>query len=508
MTLTPKLSSSSGSHRIARSLLEAAVAKHRAGDLDGAAADYRQVLVVAPDNADAFHLLGLVFHQRGAHDDAAALIERAMTLRPRAAEYAYNLGKVRAAQDRWVDAAAANRAALALKPDYADAHGNLGVALIWLGRPATAEESLRAALAHDSKPAASWSALGLALRHQGRDAEAAVAWEKAIALRPDLAEAQFNLATARLAAMDFARGWPAFEWRAQADAASFDAPSLQQPRWRGEALTGKSILVWGEQGLGDQILFAGLIPDLLARGAKVVLACEPRLVPLFGRSFSGVTVRSRTGPLRDVATDFQIPLGSLGQYLRPDLARFPTHTGYLRADPDRVGALRARYQQLSQGGPVVGVAWRSARRRSGAFKSTDLAQDWGPILEIQGVTFVNLQYGAVDSALAQAAACHGVTIYKDPTVDPMTDVDGWAAQMAATDLVISVSNTAVHLAGAANKPVWTLSPTGAGRLWYWFDGLGHSPWYPSMRLYPQPAPGDWGGLMAGVAKDLAGWRKS
>jgi len=506
MTLTPLLSISSDANRMARSLLDAAVVKHRTGDLDGAAEDYRQVLVIAPNNADAFHLLGLVLYQRGVYDGAADLIERAMSLNPRPAEYAYNLGKVRAAQEHWVASAAANRTALALKPDYADAHCNLGVALIWMGRASAAENSLRAALARDVNHAAAWSALGLALRHQCRDAEAEAAWEKAIALQPDLAEAQFNLATSRLAAKDFARGWPAFASRALADPASYNAPSLHQPPWRGEALGGKSILVWGEQGLGDQILFAGLIPDLLAQEAKVTLACEPRLVSMFTRSFPTIAVRSRALPIDDIMTDFHAPLGSLGEFLRRDAASFPAHTGYLRADPARVDELRQRYRAHAHGNPIVGISWRSARRRSGVFKSTDLSQEWAPVLRTPGVTFVNLQYGAVESALAQASVTHGATIESDPALDAMTDVDGWAAHVSAVDLVISVSNTAVHVAGATNTPVWTLSPAGAGRLWYWFDGQDHSLWYPSMRLYHQSSPGDWSGVMSRVAQDLAARR--
>ncbi len=497
-----------------RPSLQSAVTHHRAGDLDAAEKIYRDVLKGDEKNADALHLLGLVLHQRGKNADAAELIERAIAIRPKQAEYAYNLGKVRAAQEHWSAAVDANRAALALKPDYAAAHCNLGLALLWQGRPAAAEESLRMALVHEPNSAPSWSGLGLTLQHEGRAAEAEAAWEKAIALQPDFAEAHYNLATLRLAAMDFARGWPGFAWRAKADPLSFDAAAggaypFSLPRWLGESLAGKTILLWGEQGLGDQVLFARLVPQIAARGATVYLECEPRLAELFKRSFPAVTAVPRERPvptvLAEAKFDVQCPLGDLGGILRPDLSGFRPNAGYIQSDPARTAALKSRYRGLGAGGPVVGLSWRSPRKRFGALKSTDLAEDWGPILAVPGLTFVCLQYGPVEEALARAVERHGVSIHLDPEVDASNDIDALSAQISAMDLIISVSNTTVHLAGALGVPVWTLTPSGAGRLWYWFDGLSHSPWYSSMRLYQQSVPGDWGAVTAPIAKDLAAW---
>ena len=494
--------------------LQTAVAYHRAGDLNSAEKIYRDVLRGDESNADALHLLGLVLHQRGKNADAAELIDRAIAVKPKQAEFAYNLGKVRAAQEHWSAAVDANRAALALNPNYAAAHCNLGLALLWQGRPAAAEESLRKSLELEPSSAPSWSGLGLTLRHQGRNGEAEVAWEKAIALQPDFAEAHYNLATLRLAAMDFARGWPGFAWREKAEPVSFDSKAdgaypFSQPRWQGEALAGKTILLWGEQGLGDQVLFVRLVVEVAAQGARIFLECEPRLADMFKRSFPAVTVVPRTRPvpgmLADATIDVQCPLGDLGDILRPDLSGFRPNSGYIRSDPARAAALKARYHNLGDGKPVVGLSWRSPRKRFGALKSTDLAEDWGPILAVPGLTFVCLQYGPVEEALARAAERHGVTIHLDPDVDASNDIDALSAQISAMDLVISVSNTTVHLAGALGVPVWTLTPSGAGRLWYWFDGLSHSPWYSSMRLYQQSGPGAWGAVIGPIAKDLAAW---
>jgi len=510
---TRPLNETSDGSSIASSL-QSAVARHRAGDLAAAEEIYRHILEREDKNADALHLLGLVLHQKGENTQAAELIERATALNPKQAEYVYNLGKVRAAQEHWAESAAANRAAIALKPNYAAAHCNLGLALLWQGRPVAAEVSFREAIKNDPSSAPSWSGLGLALRHQGKNADAETAWQKAIDLQPDYAEAHYNLSTLRLAAADFVRGWPGFAWRAGADPLSFGAQAVgahpfSLPLWQGESLAGKTIFLWGEQGLGDQILFAGLIPELVEQGAKIFLECEPRLTEFFRRSMPQVTVVSRERPVPSVLTnaaiDVQCPLGDLGRFLRPDFSTFRKHDGYLKSDPDRVEALKAKYRELGKGNPVVGISWRSPRKRFGALKSTDLTEDWAAILNVPDVTFVCLQYGPVDEALMRAEECHGVKIFRDPEIDSSNDIDALSAQISAMDLVISVSNTTVHIAGACGVPVWTLIPTGAGRLWYWFDGLRESPWYPSMSLREQPIPGDWKPVMAAAAKDLGVW---
>ena len=496
------------------SQLQSTAVKHRAGGLRSAEKIYRRVLEVDSENANALHLLGLALHQRGENTEAAELIQRAIIIKPKQAVYAYNLGKVRAAQEHWSEAADANRAAIALNSTYPAAHCNLGLTLLWQGRPSAAEKSLREAIESDPDSAPSWSGLGLALQHQGRNAEAETAWQKAIALQPDFAEAHYNLATLRLAGMDFTQGWPGFAWRAKADPLSFDAQAggeypFSPPRWHGESLAGKTILLWGEQGLGDQILFAGLIPEIVEQGVKIYLECEPRLTPLFRRSFPAVNIVSRDRPVSSVLAeadiDLQCPLGDLGRFFRSDASAFLQHKGYLQVDAVRTAALKARYLERGPGTPIVGISWRSPRKRFGALKSTDLTEDWGPVLATPGVTFVCLQYGAVEEALARAVARHGVTVCLDTEIDASNDIDALSAQIAAMDLVISVSNTTVHLAGALDVPVWTLTPFGAGRLWYWFDGLTQSPWYPSMRLYQQAAPGDWESVIGPVAKDLSGW---
>jgi len=476
-----------------RTLLEAAVALHRAGKLDEAAVNYREVLAEDATQADALSLLGQIVYQQGDSAAALNLMTQAYRLRRDSPTIVFNLARLYLELRDWKNAAEVNQDAARLAPDHPAPHCNLGLALVHMGRAAEGEAAIRKSLALAPDNALSWSALGLALARQNRTVDARAAFEKAVRRDPALAEARFNLSELLLTEMDFAQGWPLFAARADADRASFTSGGTVRadiPGWRGEDITEKTILVWGEQGLGDQILFAGLVPDLCKRARQVVLACDPRLVSLLARSFPAVKVVAQDGSA-SVRADRQIALGALGQHLRPDKTSFAGQSAYLRAAPERVGMLKARYRALGAL-PVIGVSWRSSRRDIGGAKSISVQQC---VQMLRGVraTYVSLQYGDVSEDLVRLREL-GVMLHHDTDIDPMWDVDGQAAQIAALDLVVSVSNTTVHVAGGLGAAVWTLAPVGAGRMWYWFQpqepykpGL----WYPTMRIHHQHVPGAW-----------------
>jgi len=494
-----------------RQLLEAAVASHRAGKLDEAAAHYQDVLKRDPKQPDALGLLGQIAYQQGDPAKALDLMQRAHALKPESAAVSYNLGRLYLDLRQWDKAAAATQAALRSAPTMSAAHCNLGVALIRMGRAEEGEAAVRKALDGDANNALSWSALGLALARQDKRDEARAAFEKAVALDPNLAEARFNLGEVLLGDMDFARGWPLFEARREGDPASFATGGVMpdMPLWQGEDITTKTILVWGEQGLGDQILFASMIADLCIRARHVMIACDPRLAALFTRSFPRVTVLAQDqniyGALKAQAADVLIPIASLGRFLRPTREAFAVQRAFLVPDRARVDALRARYAALAQGRPLVGFSWRSSRADIGAAKSIPFSI-WRKIISSTQACFVSLQYGDVEEDVGAATAA-GLSLHHDADIDARVDLDGQAAQISALDLVVSVSNTTVHLAGALGAPVWTLAPLGAGRMWYWFAPVNPwapSPWYPPMRIYHQQAPGRWETLAELVSHQLAG----
>lgn len=406
---------------------------------------------------------------------------------------AFNAGRVAMDLRRWFDAVDWNRKAIAIKPDFVDALCNLAVSCLWLGlNDAAHVHATKACELAPTFPNA-WSALAFACLHRGDNVAAKEMFGKALELNPNFPEAAFNLAALQLMEMDFSAGSPEFyKWRTTERPESFSGfPAPQGNAWKGEALTGKSILLWGEQGIGDQILFSCMIDEICDQAADVWVVVDDRLVSLFTRSFPrahvvGLKMRIYLDPR---PFDFHCPLGALPAYLRRSITDFANGMKgkYLVADPVRVDAMRARFCRGDK--LLVGVSWAS-ESRYGFFKSTDLETDWGPVLKYRGLAhFVSLQYGDI-----RREAIGMMPVPRDITGD---DLENWAALIAVCDLVITVSNTTAHMAGALAVDCFTIVPRGAGRLWYWFErpkeifGTMECLWYPSMLLAAPDRPRDW-----------------
>ena len=267
---------------------------------------------------------------------------------------------------------------------------------------------------------------------------------------------------------------------------------------------GKTVLVWGEQGIGDEIMLAGLLPHLAARAGRLVVEIEHRLLPLFARSFPDIDCYARDpgGPphprLLGDDIDGQVPMGSLIQHLGRAPDDLKVAAPYLKPDAGKLAACRARYDALGAGFRI-GISWHSISRYF-AQRNAPLAL-WGPILRQPGLQIVDLQYGDRRAERAAVAAELGVDIHHDENIDQLSSLDDFATQVAAMDLVISISNTTVHMAGALGVECWTILPLMAD--WRWFLDRDDTPWYPTMRLFRQRRRDDWGGVIATVAEALA-----
>jgi hypothetical protein len=265
-----------------------------------------------------------------------------------------------------------------------------------------------------------------------------------------------------------------------------------------------TLLVWAEQGLGDQIISASMLPELLSLAGKVVVETDPRLIPLYARSFPGIEWIAHEKTLYAGHADAQVPVCSLGQYLRPDWEAFPVRPyGYLRADPDRTAGLRHR---LDDGRLVVGLSWNSLNPRYQKSKSVTL-QDLAPVLKTANCRFIDLQYGDTSEERRTVELDLDVSVERLPDVDNTNDIDGLAALICACDLVVTVSNTTAHLAGALGKEALVLVPSGRGRMWFWFKDRDDSPWYPRVQLWRQQSGQPWREVIAAVAAKLATRRR-
>ncbi|MFD1627019.1 tetratricopeptide repeat protein [Azospirillum griseum] len=425
------------------------------GRLREAVHQHRIVVAQRPNDATAHYNLGAALQQMGANEGAEIAYREALKRQPRHAPALNNLGTVLRRLGRADQAEICHRQALELHPDFVEARYNLGNALQALGR--------------------------------FKEAEAC--FEDALAQEPDLATAAYNLSLLALRHGDLARGWSGYGRRFAAGEVRPNR-SIAAPLWTGQGLQGQRLLVWREQGIGDEILFASCYPDLLAwSGGKVTIECDPRLVTLFQRSFPQATVRAEscTPDARETIVppdcDLQVPAGNLPVFLRRDLSSFDSPSPWLKPDPQRVDHWRARVDALGPG-LKVGIGWRSqlmtAERRS-AYTRLD---QWGPLFAVPGLVFVNLQYDECAEEIRDAEQRFGVRIHQWSDLDLKDDFESAAALTANLDLVISPAMSAGELAGALGVPVWRFG----GRDWTQL-GTAVRPWFPSMTLF-QPKAGE------------------
>jgi tetratricopeptide (TPR) repeat protein len=488
-----------------------------------AAEAFDRALALDPRNPEIHYAYAGLHSFRGEYASAIEHHETALKLNPKwsddlKAEALSDLGELLRKEKRYPEAVDTHRRAVALRPQVTALRFNLATALYDAGSLDEAEEIYtelvrtqpdfvrpyvnlaniyRDRNRHEDAISMQEQALSIAPSfHPYTNIAATLAdlgWlitslmvhDKAVSLKSSDPGTRFNRSIAILNTGRLAAGWPDYDLR-------FDVPAENNPRrpappayWQGEDLSGKTILVWTEQGLGDEILHASILPELIARADRLIVECSTRLAPVLARSFPAATVVARHYSHVPVTppdgVDYQIPVASLGRHFRNDLAQIPKHHGYLKPDPEKVAKFRRAYEERAQGRRIVGIAWRSKHFVYGISKSAH-PTNMGAFLKLPGVMFVNLQYGDCAEELAAVRSQLGIEIYQDPDVNPRVDMDIFFAQVAAMDLVISTSNTTVHVAGSLNVPTWMLLPNGKGALWYWFLRREDSPWYPSLKL--------------------------
>jgi polysaccharide pyruvyl transferase WcaK-like protein/tetratricopeptide (TPR) repeat protein len=459
--------------RAVAAAMQLAIQRHRDGDLNAAEALYGNVLIAAPRHAQALHNLSLIRLSRGDAEAALVLLTAAVAESPDAPTFNLSLGRAREAAGDLVGAAEAYRQVLRLDRHSAAAQLNLGNVLREMGQPDEAEVLYRQAL--DDSP-----------------------------LNTDIA---VQLAVLRLSREDFS-AWREYEWRHwSAGWLKLDKPCLVPlPKWDGGDIHASSLLLYGEQGIGDEIMFASLVTEAAALADRTVLLCEPRLRQLFSRSFPNVTVEAQPpAGLPFVldprnSCDLRCSLASLPRLLRGEERDF-TGAAYLFADAVATGRWRQRLSAL--GGTLkVGLSWRGgAIPRTREARSIAL-ESLAPLFDVDGVRFVNLQYGAHDEEIAAFNATVGQPLVGFDDIDPLRDMDGFAALLSALDCVITVDNSTVHLAGALGVPTFLLCPFNAN--WRWTHTREDSLWYRSLRLFRQVAPGHaaWTPVISGVADAL------
>jgi len=491
--------------------LAALLARHRR-DAE-AEACYAQALQAAPHSVAAHADFGALLVSLGRLADAERCLMQALALEPDDPAALTNLGLLLAKSGRQAEAEPCHRRALANAPAHAPTRSailcNLGNLLAELRRDDEAETCLREAISIDPASAAAHCNLGVLLRDTDRPEEAESSLRQALALRPDYRLAEMHLSSLLLARGAFAEGWRLHEARHDPELRDngIPPPPFAMRRWQGEPSDGLSLLVWPEQGLGDQIQFARFAPLLKQRGAaRVTLVCQRPLKRLFDtlegidEVFAADVVDNRFSvPGVDLSHHdrWVFPL-SLPHALGIELDTLPAAIPYLQAPAERLAEASQRLAPRD-GRLRVGLVWRgNPKHDNDADRSLPGLATLAPLWSVPGVSFISLQAGSAGGAA-----------HEPPAGQPLQHLGGGfrdfadtAAVLANIDLLICVDTSIAHLAGALGRPCWVLLPRHKTD-WRWLEERDDSPWYPgTLRLFRQAKRGDWTPLIEAVREAL------
>src|SRR5215510_10002019 len=525
--------------------LQEAVTLQQQGRLREAEKIYTRVLKTLPDQFDALNLLGTIKAQRGQAGEAYRLISAALKVNPRAPDAWVNLGIVLhalkrgdvdalhqranalltlgraqdalsavdqvqslnprhpqarlnrglalAALGRHEEALAEFDVALAMSPGNPAAHYNRGITLFSLGRYGDAIAAYDRALSIAPDHIKALNNRGLALQALNRHDEALASYANALEIRKDYADAHFNQALALLTIGDFRRGFEQYEWRWRRTGMPAQGRGYGRPLWLGEyPLQRNTILLHAEQGLGDTIQFARYVPLLARTGAKVVLEVQPQLAALLVQLEGANAVAARGDPLPPF--DVHCPLGSLPLALKTEPATIPAEGPYVRADDAHIAKWRARIEALDR--PRVAVAWSGNAQHINDRNRSIALSCLAPLWSAASIRFIGIQR-ELRGEDAELLTREPRVMHIGAELDDFADT---AAVIALVDLVISVDTSVAHLAGAMGRPVWVLLPFSPD--WRWALSGVSSRWYPSARLFRQPALGDWDSVIERLSGEL------
>jgi Tfp pilus assembly protein PilF len=451
---------------------------------------YRHALALDPNLADACDNLGTLLLEQGQANEAIDHFRRAIQLQPQFVEAWFNLGNAWRKLERFEQAIQCYQRAIALRPGYGKANANLGIAHAELLDFAPAIPAYQQAIAFEQETAEVHNNLGVALAQQQRIPEAMACVDRAIQLDPTLADAHMNRSVLWLLTGDTTRGWPEFEWRWLLKA--LPDRNFTEPRWQGEPLTGKTILLHAEQGFGDTFQFIRYAPLVKQYGGCVLFECQRGLMNLLQRCQGIDQLVAHGDPLPPF--DVQSPLMSLPGALGTTVATIPADVPYIYADPKLCEHWRQKLDPIQD--LRIAINWQGRPGR-GPYRLRDIPFEYfANLSKMPGVRLISLQknHGQMQ---AERSAVFDLGNEFDQTHGAFSDS---AAILMNVDLVITSDTAVAHLAGALGVPTFLALPFAAD--WRWFLNRADSPWYPTMRLFRQPRPGDWSSVFAQIETAL------
>ena len=481
------------------------------GKLNAAIRHINTATKLKPNWAEAISSSGLILGRAGQFDKAIEFCKAAIELESSKGAYYFNLGWVhqKARQNDLAESAFI----AAIEQGDVDQGAYMGLASNAMDSmdPWASLKFLERAL-HQSPSAPVLNNIASIFQNLDLNALAKPFFKAALDVDPNLEKVSLEMGHLDIRMGNLQEGWINASKRLE----NIDFLHLKggsPPFWKGESLKSKTIFIFFDEGIGDQIVCASMLPDIIDQSGHCILECSKRLVPVFQRSFPTATVidwreRERASTLRS-HSDFQYPAVDLGRYVRGKFEDFPVQNSFLMADPEMMAAYRDKYKREAQGKRIVGLAWLSGSADYGSFKTIDLKSILSRF-ETDSLSLISLQYGNVQEQLDEAANELGVHVTVDDNVSQIESLEEFFAQVSAMDLVVTISNTTAHVSGSLGVPTLLMLPRGAGVLYYWFSSGTESPWYPSVRIFRQQTAPDfdkpwWPEVIGTVAGALEDW---
>jgi len=478
-----------------------ALLHHAANRIDQAIKHYRLALDCNPDHLPSLQVIALLMQQNGQHRNALDYYRHAIGLNPHSPVLHNAIANCYDSCSLLQQARYHYKQAINLRQDYAEALNNYGNICRKLGDYETAEQSLLDALRLNIS-VETLANLGLLMAEKKKYSAASSFYDHALRIQPENARVLWNKSLLLLSRGELKHGWALYDQglAAKTRPNQISIDKLPEEKYNREFFRDKVLHIHREQGIGDEIMFASCLAEIIAISKKCIVETDDRLVPLFQRSFKQAKILPRSEILlahnhsQDENIDVHISIASLPRFLRHSFDDFPQAHHYLLAYKQATSAWKNRYKKLGDKF-AIGISWRGGFGDQGLKRSAEL-NDWSALLHRDDCQFVNLQYGQVDEELKQFADI----VAEWPDTDHFHNLEQLAAQISALDLVITVSNVTAHLAGALGKPVWIILPYATN--WRWFNGRNPCPWYKQARLFKQNTAGDWQSLFSEVNREL------
>ena len=459
---------------------------------DDAIRSFDRAIDINPYYAGAYNNRGVAFHELKNFSEAILSFEKAIEINPLFVEAHNNLGGALIALGKFKQAITCYNKALEINPEHSEAHMNKAIALQGLKDFDQALISYEKAINIDPNYLSAYKNLGVVLQELGLFEMALAAYDRGIEIDPSDAKTRSYKGMLMLSLGQLTKNsWLDYEFRWNTKEMKNSYIKTEKPQIKSiEPYSEEKILIWNEQGIGDQIFYSSVLPEVVGRMPNSIISIDERLIPIYKRSFPKLNFVSGNKDCSELDFEVHIPLGNCMKYFRDSLEQVALNAGpYIKSNNIEVSDIRSKIKQGNN--LICGITWQSNNATLKESKSISLF-DLLPVLEIPGITFINLQYGDVSSEILQLKNSKGIEIIEYPLIDNYHDLEGHVDLIGACDFLVGVSNSSAHIAGSLGKEMHLLYPKGKGSLWYWANQFnGKNIWYPTISIYQQVDFSNW-----------------